>query len=134
MTDDTLTAALDEIRERRALIDDPDVAFAVAAKRMAATMRDFPRLLAALDEVLKLHTRRDQPVITTALCVKHSGVRVQGILVAERRVAVRACPDCTVTEKYVCIHCRHECPDDDDWPCPTYEAISRALMGEDPDG
>ena len=60
MTDDTLTAALDEIRERRALIDDPDVAFAVAAKRMAATMRDFPRLLAALDEVLKLTEQSDE--------------------------------------------------------------------------
>jgi hypothetical protein len=44
---------------------------------------------------------------------------------------IAICPECTVTEKYVCATCRHECPDDDGWPCPTYRAITAALTGEE---
>lgn len=123
-----VSAALEEIRDRNentirtlALTD--------------WTLRDHPcgdvrRLLAVADVALKLHRRSDEPVKTRHVCSVHAYLHHPS---PQWRADVEACPDCTVTEKWVCAEpsCRHECPDDDEWPCPTFEAISRALTGKE---
>ena len=92
-----------------------------------------PSLLAAVEAVLNQHRRRDEPERTHHVCAEHVHQRRHrpDIGLQSWREAVDACPDCTVVEKWVCAErsCRHECPDDDEWPCPTYEAIRAALAG-----
>jgi hypothetical protein len=101
MPDDTLPAALDEIRE---LVSERDKLVACAAVA-AVSVAEFnaaqdrlaervPRLLAALDEVLKLHHR-----------------------IPPRPVSQRNFDSCRICRNYR-------------WPCPTIQAISRALLGE----
>ena len=92
-----------------------------------------PPLIDAAERVLELHRRSDEPSRTTRVCAEHVQERTRAHardLPAWRR-DVTACPDCTVTERYVCAEpsCRHECPDDDGWPCPTVLAITAALAG-----
>lgn len=99
------------------------------ARKQAEGERD--EALAAITRVRALHTRSERPVVTTSLCTTH-GTRENLLSLRDRaghdamRAAAGACPDCSVTEKHVCTHCRAECPDDDEWPCPTI----RALEGE----
>jgi hypothetical protein len=128
---DKMTTALDEIRGRGYRKGTaPGLKAGELADRAAA---DVPRLLAALDEVLKLHTRQETPVQSWDLdlrCEKHQWTRndrygpFKGL--REHLLSVRNCPDCTCRETHPCTHCR-----EDDWPCPEVQAISRALLGED---
>ena len=55
MMTDNLAAALDEIRKRHAVIALPCGDVAIVIGRFKHSTDDVPRLLAALDEVLKLH-------------------------------------------------------------------------------
>jgi hypothetical protein len=128
--DGKLNAALDRIRSRIADTKDGFSSDPVSYIRSAG---DTPRLLAALDEVLKLHTRQETPVQSWDLdlrCEKHQWTRndrygpFKGL--REHLLSVRNCPDCTCRETHPCTHCR-----EDDWPCPEVQAISRALLGED---
>jgi hypothetical protein len=97
-----------------------DSGFIVAARAAV------PALLAVASGVLERHVRQGKPVITTALCAQHArACRSASTL---RRVT-ECCPGCTVTEKYVCTRCRHECPDDDEWPCAEIRSIVTALLG-----
>jgi hypothetical protein len=82
--------------------------------------------VAAVRAVLELHRRSDKPARTRHVCRDHAYAHHPG---PQWRAAVDTCPDCAVTEKYVCTHeaCRHDCPDDDKWPCPTIRAIRTAL-------
>lgn len=121
-TADPVAAALEQIRADHeaanyfgALADDP-----------------VPSLLAAVSKVLALHARQDKPVITRTLCGNHAGAyALRGLRDADKRAAIDACPDCVKTKRYVCEHCRHECPDNDGWPCPTYQAVAAGLLGPD---
>lgn len=85
-------------------------------------------LAAAVGAALKQHRKRDEPVKTHHVCQVHAWLNHPS---PEWRADVDACPDCTVTEKYVCAEpsCRHECPDDDEWPCPTFRVIAGELTG-----
>jgi hypothetical protein len=98
-----------------------DMEFIVAARSA------MPRLIAMGDALLKLHTRSEKPRTTVSTCLAHSYSRTAGF----DHLAVERCPDCIVTQKHVCTHCRHECPDNDEWPCPTYSALAAALSGEE---
>ena len=82
------------------------------------------RLLAAVERVLELHHRRDKPVRTHNICMAHAPW-------GNDEGYNAGCAACTITEKQVCAEpsCRHECPDDDGWPCPTVLAITAALAG-----
>ena len=92
-----------------------------------ASQRDVLPLVAAVEAVLELHTRR--LVKTRNICAEHTGwMGDSGHLF---RTAVELCPDCTATEHYTCASCRHICPDDDEWPCAEYQAIAAALAGKD---
>lgn len=71
----------------------------------------------AIARVRALHVRSEKPRVTHHLCSHHAALDYLD------RVAVGACPDCATTEGYVCQHCRHECPDDDGWPCATIRAL-----------
>jgi hypothetical protein len=97
-----------------------DSAFIVTARTA------LPALLAVAGGVLDRHIRRT--VITTATCPRHHWP-VRGLTQALARDAIRACPNCKVTERYVCSGCRHECPDDDEWPCTEIRAVVAALIG-----
>ena len=112
---DPLAASLDRIRAE--------------LRTFGASNADAARLLAAVEAVLNLHCRSEKPTRTHNVCGEHARRRPRAAFLPEWRKAVDACPDCTVTEKYVCDCCRHTCPDDDEWPCPTYRAISAALLG-----
>ena len=115
MSDD-LTSALDRIRAE--------------LRTFGASDADTALLLAAVDKVLELHRRSERPSRTSHVCTEHVRQSLnRGRDLPAWRAAVAACPDCTVTETYVCAHeaCRHECPDDDAWPCPTVRAISAEL-------
>ena len=76
--------------------------------------------VAAIARVRALHTRSEQPRVTRHVCPAHAYAHIP---TASWHASVVACPDCIVTEKYVCTHCQHECPDDDTWPCPTMRAV-----------
>jgi hypothetical protein len=99
------------------------------AAPVAESAMDVPLLAGALEAVLKRHRKQEKPVRTHNACPKHAGwMSSSGHLF---RTAVELCPDCTLTEKYVCVTCRHECPDDDEWPCAEYQAITAKLTGKD---
>jgi hypothetical protein len=128
--DDPAAAILAGIRERASKYAD-----ARMISTAYASAEDVPALLAAVEAVLNLHRRSDKPSRTTRVCAEHVQERTRAHardLPAWRR-DVAACPDCTATEKWVCAEpsCRHECPDDDGWPCPTVRAVMAALAGID---
>ena len=120
---DKLTAALDEIRERRLSLADWGVP-AKAQERRQLAHDDVPRLLAALDAVLGKHKPGRIVVRGGALCAAHENHRYFSITAAEAR-AVDECPDCPATTFRVCDY------RGDPWPCPEYSAISAALLGEE---
>ncbi len=119
--DDPLTAALEEIKERT---ENGSLAEVVADNRV---------VVAALEAALALHHRSDEPERTHHVCPEHVRQRVASRELRAWREAASTCPDCTVTERYVCAHerCRAECPDDDAWPCPTVRAITAELSGKE---
>ena len=86
------------------------------------------RLLAAVDAVLAFHVPKT--VSVTNLCGRHGAMGWPGR--AASREDVDQCPDCRTTDVITCASCNPTCPGDNQWPCPEYLAISRALTGEDP--
>lgn len=131
MSSDDPAAILAGIRERYAVSESALRGDAAAHMESAD---DVPLLLKAVEAVLNRHARAKEPSRTTRVCAEHVQERSRAHardLPAWRR-DVTACPDCTVTEKWTCAEpsCRHECPDDDGWPCPTVRAITAALAGK----
>jgi hypothetical protein len=88
---------------------------------------DVPLLLRAVRAVREIHWPRE--ITETTVCTAHaSGSKWRrSATLAEFRAETRACPDCLEIRKVICDHCG--CPNDE-WPCPTSEAITRALTGE----
>ena len=104
---DKLTAALDDIKKRYEVWGDAS---------------DVPRLLAALDAVLAKH----QPAacLTVRPCDEHMIFAPLGEhLDPDVR---RNCAACEYREWQACA----ECGSDEEWPCGTYQAISRELLKE----
>ncbi|HEY2090151.1 MAG TPA: hypothetical protein VGH54_29535 [Mycobacterium sp.] len=91
MADGTPLAALAKIRGRGYR---RDAGVAEAARLSDSAAVDVPRLLAALEAVLKLHEGRE-------------------------------CKNCEPGAHRRCRLC------DGDWPCSTYNAITRAITGEE---
>jgi hypothetical protein len=126
--DDTPTAALAEIRERGYR---RDVRVAEAARLSDSAAVDVPRLLAALDAVLKLHER--VPIYGYAdgyaggTCPH--GPDYDGDAHFESDDAEWLCT--SLPEGATCDVCRGIDGDNTDWPCPTYEAIALALAGKE---
>lgn len=83
-----------------------------------------PHLLDAVEAALGRHKRSEKPVVTRNVCSRHMFSSVGSDTTARDwqawHAAVDACPDCTTTTKYVCVTCRHTCPDDDEWECAEY--------------
>jgi hypothetical protein len=125
-----LSSALEEIRERSERPLGP-TAMALpisspAVQGLLESAADVPRLLAALDAVLKPH----QPgrfVISGALCVRHENHRYFSITQpeADEVIACEACPAA------VYISCDGCGPDVPFTSCRTRRRITRALLGEE---
>lgn len=116
MLEGALTVALAEIRERNAKVT-------IAAPLTAtASADDIPRLLAAVEALLKLHQRQERPVLSwDRACPAH---RDKHGFADPRQREARDCPHCRFSEFYVCSHC--SCPNDR-WPCPTAQAIAGVM-------
>ena len=85
-----------------------------------------PRLLKAVDDVLKPH--QPGPVtIFGSLCKRHENHRYFSITATEAD-DVRACPDCEATAYASCSGCGHPVPVDS---CPVRAAIGAALTGKE---
>ena len=121
--EDRLSAALEEIRDRRESAGRRDTTdLAEVLGRYAQSAGDVPRLLAAVEAALEVHAltalhRHTEP------CDRH---RYRGLPLRLR------CPDCRVIEWTGCDTCRDEYgnparPED----CTTRQAITRALLGEE---
>lgn len=119
------SATLEAIKARSAAaLEFPASGFAEDSIRACTqSALDVPSLVAALEAVLKLHVRRDRPVRTHHICMAHGPL-------GDDEGYNKHCAACRITEKYVCEHCRRECPDDDAWPCPTVLAITREITGK----
>lgn len=98
------------------------------AEFIAHARADVPRLIKAVEAVLKLH--RPQESVVRNICAAHAtGPKWRkSSTLAVFRAEVDACPDCRKEDVQVCAHC--DCPNDT-WPCPTYAAITAALTGEE---
>ena len=116
---DALTSALDAIRERQKLAGSPDPfdRYGRGDAEIRLRLDDVPRLLAAVEAVLARHVPKT--VTVTRLCGAH------------HRIVIPDCPDCVKRQVTTCAACDPVCPDDNTWPCANYQAISRALTGED---
>ena len=131
MTDsDKVAAALAGMRER----NDQWIASMALTE---ASVNDSPfgdlrRALAAVEAVLAIHVRQEKPIRSWSPCEYHAYDPATGNQVSLRQM--RDCPDCAAlaTDVWLCASCRNLCPDDDKWPCATYLAVSRALLGEEP--
>lgn len=125
---DKLTATLAEIRERSAQPLGPDVgALPVsneAVRRLMASAADVPRLLAALEAVLALH-KPGRFALLGSLCKVHESYRHFSITRTEAD-RVRDCQDCKAAVILTCT-----CGNADFEHCPTREAITRELLGEE---
>jgi hypothetical protein len=118
---DDLTEALEPIRERHALTQQGTGDGCVFINRLAACTKDVPTLLAAVDAVLDLH-KPEGRTYEIELCDEHTSM--PSVTAPVRFEVQSACPSCRRTERVICWQnaCR-----DYGWPCPTYQAISRAL-------
>jgi hypothetical protein len=124
MTDTGLTAALNEIRERsdRPLPHVTSLPISHDGVRcLMASAADVPRLLAAVDAVLKVH--HPEPATLWRACPEHQMTRT--LKDKNRWEKMRACPDCEQVAVPSCGECL-----DADWPCPTVTELTRALTGE----
>lgn len=140
MTDDKITAALEEIRERQRFASDVSQGWQRMDERRSAQIKscyeDVPRLLVALVKVLERH----QPRPLYQMVEDYDGDPVcghdedyDGDSHYEADNGIWYCKD-KITG-YVCVSCA-DGPDGDlwaEWPCPTYEDITRTLLGEDHD-
>lgn len=112
----------------------PDDQVAAALAQMwegyGPDVADVERLRAALEAVLEVHQPKRQ--VVRHLCSVH-GVAVGAARMRSvaYRNEVEVCAGCRKEEVTACSHC--QCPHDE-WPCPTYQAISGALLGEEPGG
>lgn len=88
--------------------------------------RDVPRLLAAVEAVLKDH-QTGRVTVLGSLCERHENHRYFSITATEA-TDVRACPDCTATVYDSCTGCGPQVPVD---RCPPRNAITCALLGEE---
>lgn len=135
---DGLAAALAEIRERWSKVEYVGLKPEVVPEpgHQPSWLADVPRLLAALDEVLKLH----QPKPIYGLAFTSDDKPLCGH-------PVDSDPDAHFEGDDGYWYCRDKvtghscrtCADEDaadlwaEWPCATFEAISRALLGEESD-
>lgn len=125
---DPLAAELAAIRERSETARDAGLLSPTAASTaVAESAEDVPRLLAAVEDVRKVHARSSKPTRYWSPCDIHDG----NTAIAWVRDVIEACPNCSHSDRYTCTGCRNLCPDDDVWPCPTVAAITAALTGED---
>ncbi len=129
MADDRLTAALEEIRERQRSASDVSQGWQRLDERRSAQIKscyeDVPRLLAALDAVLKPH----QPgrfVVFGSVCKRHENHPHFSITAAEA-AHVQDCQDCTATVYRSCAGCGSQVPVEQ---CPVRNAIATAMSGE----
>jgi len=134
---DPLAAELAAIERRHAKIKQPgglrwdfDGGYAAndaeGVGRLLASTDDVPRLLAAVEAVLALHVKQEEPVRSYGpgdSCPQH----LMTALGRRNYATMHKCPDCRYTEYFVCEYCDRS---NDTWPCPTYAAISSALLGE----
>lgn len=122
MPDDRLSAALEEIRERGY---ENGAHGARAARLSDAAAIDVPRLLAALDAVLKPH-QPGRIVVFGSVCKRHENYCYFSITSTEA-ADVQACPDCTATVYVSCAGCGLQVSLD---RCPVRNGIARELLGE----
>ena len=85
-----------------------------------------PRLVAALEAVLKLH-QPGRVMILGALCKRHESHRHFSITSTEAD-SVRACQDCTATVYRSCTGCGPQVSVD---ACPNRAAITAALIAKE---
>lgn len=129
-TDDTLAAALAEIRSRASMVN-----YAIACEtghefsHALDSQSDVPRLLAAVEAVLSRHVPKTLTV--RHICAGHGVESLRKLPYPEERAIIDACPDCVRQDVTACAACNPICPDDNHWPCEDVLAISRALLGED---
>jgi hypothetical protein len=102
-------------------------ALAEIGARFGARPGDVERLLAAVDAVLGRHVPKTLAV--RHVCKRHGAMGWPGRPASPEQIDV--CPDCTLVERKACAACDPVCPDDNEWPCADYLAISRALLGEE---
>jgi hypothetical protein len=83
-------------------------------------------LLAAVEAALELHRPQEVPV--SRICPAHASGPLwrASATLAQFRDEIEVCSDCLTEPDVFCAECR-----DENWPCPTYAAITRALTGED---
>lgn len=82
---------------------------------------DVPKLTSAVEAVSALHVPTEETAYTA--CTAHSYQNGLPRTVYAFDV-MRDCLDCTKATHLVCKHC---CCPNDSWPCPTYQALLRAL-------
>lgn len=125
VSDDKLTAALAEFRERQEKRVDFSRHIEATFVREAAET-DVRRLLAVLDAVLKLH-HPEGWIEWEHACVAHADAR------NHMQMPPEDCPDCRFIEGTGCG--AEACLGGGAaWPCPTVQAITRELTGEGDDG
>lgn len=106
-------------------VDDP----AANSSFAAHAREDVPRLLAAVDEVLKPH-HPGRIAVIGALCGTHENHRYFSITQPEA-AAVIACPDCAATVYASCAECGEGTPFTQ---CTVRAAITSALTRDDGNG
>lgn len=119
---DQVATYLAEVRERAAG-EIRSVAYIPGDVRWSCN--DIPRLLAAVEAVLKQH-QPGRVVILGACCSRHEAHRHFSITSTEA-ADVSACPECSATVYVSCTGCGVDIPLNS---CPARTAISRALLGE----
>lgn len=134
---DPLATHLDEVRKRAALTKPSAHGYTPRGEQLPGgpaddwlianleAAADVPRLLAAVEAVLKPH-QRGPIVILGALCPRHENHRYFSITAVEAADVI-ACPECTATVRDSCAYCGPQVPRE---ACPVRAAISRALLGE----
>jgi hypothetical protein len=138
--DPPAAALLAQIRERQALASDAGLGFSRMNERHEAmikvTYEDTPRLVAAVERVLKHHRKttiyetsvyaHDQADVPRVHCGHTYEETENGRHVMADDDSI-ICLDKPVAD--VCDSCRDECGESEDWPCAEYRAITAALAG-----
>jgi hypothetical protein len=123
--DTPATTLLAGIRERSRWTSSAE-GIAAPGATAEKSARDVPRLLAAVEAVLKPH-QPGRIVVRGTLCKRHENHRYFSITGTEA-ADVRACQECKATVFNSCAGCGHPVPLD---ACPVREAITAALTGEE---
>lgn len=87
---------------------------------------DVPRLLAAVGKVLERHQRAPNATRCWDLDLRCTDHRLS-LLGMYAAGPVRDCPDCTYRARFYCVGCHGE----EEWPCPEYRDITKALTGSE---